>query len=296
MESETETLQDNNSKFSAVPCSESLIFIKSNSTSEADDAYDHVLNQILLMDPLPSIGKAYSMIARVEKQRQLNSAVQGLDREEIMTIQIQDSRKQGFMKRKSFADKKQMYCDNCKKNDHIKDNCFELKGFPDWYKDLIEQRKKNGKQPINRALNTQGEKGEMSCHTVLDENSISEIIRKELKKALQNQELSQDLSNLVDYENFAGLFSIVFLKEQCLVQDLVTRKVIAVGRQRGKLYLLDQRHKTEEKTEHIGILQTYAIPHNKEKAKRQVVDNGNLSHNRLGHASQDVMLHLPYCK
>ncbi|KAL0283164.1 UNVERIFIED_CONTAM: hypothetical protein Sangu_2906000 [Sesamum angustifolium] len=32
------------------------------------DAYDHIRNQVLLMDPLSSIGTAYSMIRRVEKQ------------------------------------------------------------------------------------------------------------------------------------------------------------------------------------------------------------------------------------
>ncbi|KAL0374379.1 UNVERIFIED_CONTAM: Retrovirus-related Pol polyprotein from transposon RE2 [Sesamum radiatum] len=38
-----------------------------------NDAYDHVRNQILLMEPLPSIGKAYSMTLRVEKQREVHS-------------------------------------------------------------------------------------------------------------------------------------------------------------------------------------------------------------------------------
>lgn len=32
-----------------------------------NDTYDHVRSQILLMDPLPSVNKAYSMILRVEK-------------------------------------------------------------------------------------------------------------------------------------------------------------------------------------------------------------------------------------
>lgn len=33
-----------------------------------NDIYDNVTNQILAMDPLPSVNKAYSMILRVEKQ------------------------------------------------------------------------------------------------------------------------------------------------------------------------------------------------------------------------------------
>lgn len=37
-----------------------------------NDAYDSVRAQILLMEPLPSANKAYSMVLRVEKQREVN--------------------------------------------------------------------------------------------------------------------------------------------------------------------------------------------------------------------------------
>ncbi|KAK4383719.1 hypothetical protein Sango_2750200 [Sesamum angolense] len=37
------------------------------------DAYDRIRNQILLVDPLPSIGKAYSAILRVEKKKEIHS-------------------------------------------------------------------------------------------------------------------------------------------------------------------------------------------------------------------------------
>ncbi|KAJ0016708.1 hypothetical protein Pint_10816 [Pistacia integerrima] len=36
-----------------------------------NDSFDHIRNQILLMDPLPIINKAYSMVLRVEKQREV---------------------------------------------------------------------------------------------------------------------------------------------------------------------------------------------------------------------------------
>lgn len=36
-----------------------------------NDSYDHVRNQILLMDPFPSINKAYNMVLNVEKQREV---------------------------------------------------------------------------------------------------------------------------------------------------------------------------------------------------------------------------------
>ncbi|KAK9163464.1 hypothetical protein Syun_004366 [Stephania yunnanensis] len=44
------------------------------------DIYDQVRNQILFMDPLPNINKAYSVIERVEKQKQLHlSFTQDMD-------------------------------------------------------------------------------------------------------------------------------------------------------------------------------------------------------------------------
>ncbi|XP_021671753.2 uncharacterized protein LOC110658442 [Hevea brasiliensis] len=39
-----------------------------------NQAYENVRNQILLMDPLPSVNKAYSMVLRVEKRREIHDA------------------------------------------------------------------------------------------------------------------------------------------------------------------------------------------------------------------------------
>ncbi|KAK9096011.1 hypothetical protein Sjap_021508 [Stephania japonica] len=51
------------------------------------DSYDHVRNQILVMNPLPSINKAYSMIVRVEKQRDVHVAFM-LEAESAMMIKV----------------------------------------------------------------------------------------------------------------------------------------------------------------------------------------------------------------
>ena len=40
-----------------------------------NDSYDAIPSQMLLLDPLPDINRAYSMIQRVEKQRQVTSSV-----------------------------------------------------------------------------------------------------------------------------------------------------------------------------------------------------------------------------
>ncbi|XP_020547168.1 uncharacterized protein LOC110011437 [Sesamum indicum] len=106
------------------------------------DAYDHVRNQILLMDPLPTAAKAYSMVHRVEKQREINSGVSELDKEGVMVAQVFEPRKQesikGNAKKWTSVDKRQLQCEHCKKKGHSKEGCFELIGFPDWYKAILD--------------------------------------------------------------------------------------------------------------------------------------------------------------
>lgn len=39
-----------------------------------NDTYDSVRGQVLMMEPLPNVSKAYSMVLRVEKQKEVNQA------------------------------------------------------------------------------------------------------------------------------------------------------------------------------------------------------------------------------
>uniref|UniRef100_A0A2C9WEK4 Retrotransposon gag domain-containing protein n=1 Tax=Manihot esculenta TaxID=3983 RepID=A0A2C9WEK4_MANES len=81
-----------------------------------NDSYDHVKNQILIMDPLPSVNKAYSMVLQVEKQRQVNG-------------QFNNEGGKNFKKR-DFNRREERHCDFCKNSGHIKDTNFNLHGYP----------------------------------------------------------------------------------------------------------------------------------------------------------------------
>ncbi|KAK4386184.1 hypothetical protein Sango_2489000 [Sesamum angolense] len=87
------------------------------------NAYDHVRSQVLLMDPLPTVGKAYSMFLRVEKQREVYSGISG---EGVMATQFGETTRQvpskGPVKRRGPVDKKQLYCQHCKKSGHLREN------------------------------------------------------------------------------------------------------------------------------------------------------------------------------
>ncbi|XP_073112179.1 uncharacterized protein [Elaeis guineensis] len=115
-----------------------------------NDSYDHVRNQILLLDPLPTVNKAYSMVLRVEKQCEVLSTsdsmdharamkVKGLNAEGTKEANIQKSQNSSSNKKRDFARKEDRFCTYCKVQGHIRDTCFKLHGYPDWYKELKQK-------------------------------------------------------------------------------------------------------------------------------------------------------------
>ncbi|KAL2242389.1 UNVERIFIED_CONTAM: Retrovirus-related Pol polyprotein from transposon RE1 [Sesamum indicum] len=188
-----------------------------------NDAYDHVRNQILLMDPLPSMGKAFSMILQVEKQREVNARSIELDKEEAMTVQSADTRRQFVpknpVKKRNTIDKKQMYCVHCKKTGHLRENCFELNGYPDWYEDLMRQRKGMNKPVTNRSFNACVEDRRRTIQgTSHNDSDLSELIKTEIRKALQNSDISQNYSNSTYADNSVNFAGTLFHKE-CFVSN-----------------------------------------------------------------------------
>ncbi|XP_043720920.1 uncharacterized protein LOC122668419 [Telopea speciosissima] len=87
------------------------------------DSYSVVRSQILLMDPLPSFAKVYSLLLQEELQRSIHSlptppidhAAMALDRSKL-----QSQRPKPFY-----------HYDFCSKDGHSKARCFKKHGFPD---------------------------------------------------------------------------------------------------------------------------------------------------------------------
>ncbi|KAL2249557.1 UNVERIFIED_CONTAM: Retrovirus-related Pol polyprotein from transposon RE2 [Sesamum indicum] len=169
-----------------------------------EEGYDHIRSQILLMEPLPTIGKAYSMVLRIEKQRNINleaaqdgaMAVRSVNykRDQINTV---------AQKRKPALDKKSQYCDFCKRNGHTRQSCFKLVGFPDWYKSLIEQ-KRGEKWSADKAFNTEIEESLQDSFSA-SQTDITKLIRSEVKKVIQKEKDHHDhSSNMANVEDYAG--------------------------------------------------------------------------------------------
>ncbi|XP_057249409.1 uncharacterized protein LOC130590847 [Beta vulgaris subsp. vulgaris] len=122
-----------------------------------NDGYDNVITNILSMDPLPSINRAFALAQQIEKQKQISGINYSTQEVSALAVQRSSGGKRDWKKEK--LEKLNLYCDYCKGKGHIKDQCFKLIGFPDWY------HKKPGGFNHNS--------GKMSAH-VATENTFEE--------------------------------------------------------------------------------------------------------------------------
>ena len=105
-----------------------------------NDAYSQVRTQILMMEPIPSLDKVFSLVIQEERQRALgfnvNSSV------ESIALAVKN---QGFNQSSNFfgiagknikgnGGKGRPICSHCGKVGHVKEKCYKLVGFPPGYK------------------------------------------------------------------------------------------------------------------------------------------------------------------
>nr|XP_043629779.1 uncharacterized protein LOC122601070 [Erigeron canadensis] len=91
-----------------------------------NDGFESVRNQIMSMDHLPNINKAYYIVQQVEKQKQVTTSVP--DPSAYFA-------KQGYRKDHKTSDQmKVKNCTYCKQDGHSYEQCFERVGYHEWYK------------------------------------------------------------------------------------------------------------------------------------------------------------------
>ncbi|KAL0328064.1 UNVERIFIED_CONTAM: putative mitochondrial protein [Sesamum calycinum] len=116
-----------------------------------------------------------------------------------MAVQAKFDGPKPFQKKKGLVDKRGQNCGHCGKTGHTKEVCFGIYGYPDWYKSLMDQRKRNTTS-TNRVLNATEEKE--SVQNAIKEQTISEIIRTNLQRLLRKEtpELADSINE--NYEDF----------------------------------------------------------------------------------------------
>ncbi|PWA82672.1 GAG-pre-integrase domain, Gag-polypeptide of LTR copia-type [Artemisia annua] len=101
-----------------------------------DAEYGTIRTQILAMNPVPSLGNAYHLVAEDEQQRAIAGTKRPSSDSVAFQAQVTAKRDQSRPKQKDVkrsSSKPVGNCTNCGKDGHNRDGCFELIGYPDWW-------------------------------------------------------------------------------------------------------------------------------------------------------------------
>ena len=93
-----------------------------------NDTYASVRGQILLMDPVPSLSKVFSLLLQDEKQRKFRKKI--TSEPSALAVKTNTPLAKGFNKGKSGRPQ----CTHCGLLGHVVDKCYKLHGYPPGYK------------------------------------------------------------------------------------------------------------------------------------------------------------------
>nr|KYP72198.1 hypothetical protein KK1_004784 [Cajanus cajan] len=111
-----------------------------------NDEYSQVRSQIMMMDPMPSIVKSFSMILQHEREFVGNSSKPSSQDSIAFTVSRNDQSKYNSKTKNTITVNKNntnfgkpsgrnnKYCEHCKKTNHTVDTCYWKIGFPTGYR------------------------------------------------------------------------------------------------------------------------------------------------------------------
>ncbi|CAA2968605.1 Hypothetical predicted protein [Olea europaea subsp. europaea] len=188
-----------------------------------NESYDNLKNQILSMDPWPTVNRAYSMMMQVEKQRQVQMVYsEGSETNALFTRMTQTNSRRGgtsvrigtgrgnFKRSENWRKgKENQFCSHCNRSGHDRESCFKLNGYPDWFKGLKDQRQGQG---MNRITAVNSTETPLDVDTEQDEsknnevqNNLSNMIQQELMKLMKAKlNMGDNNINFANLEDFAG--------------------------------------------------------------------------------------------
>lgn len=112
-----------------------------------NDSYFSVVSNILLLDPLPSFNKAYSIISRVERPK--TDTFTGLNQIESSALAVKMNDYEKFNSipynstaKKDTSKKGDRIYTHCHKVGHLEEACFKKHKYPEWFKEYKTQNKK----------------------------------------------------------------------------------------------------------------------------------------------------------
>ncbi|KAL0289759.1 UNVERIFIED_CONTAM: hypothetical protein Sangu_2604100 [Sesamum angustifolium] len=166
-----------------------------------NNVFDSVRHQLLVMHPIPSIYKAYAMVQSVEKQKQVHYGL--IENTETTTLHVKGGMRNE--KKKFNVDKRAQHCTHCDKIRHSKDTCFKLHGTPNWYKELVDKKRRDARPTRGFTVETTTKKGaEIQPDT--KEELLHELI-KLMKHSVQPDQFQGNFAQIDDFADSDPLSS-----------------------------------------------------------------------------------------
>ncbi|KAL2247796.1 UNVERIFIED_CONTAM: Retrovirus-related Pol polyprotein from transposon RE1 [Sesamum indicum] len=177
------------------------------------ESFDKEKSQLLMMDPLQDLEKAFSMLFAVEQQRSIHTHV--VENNVTAAYQVFFKQNKGppqkqIQRRRMFQDKRGMICTHCHKQGHLRETCFQLHGTLEWYKALNDKKKEYGDSyRFAGNLSTKETKNMDITAAKTDTKANIADLMKELLRMMKSKENSSDpISEFASYVNsekeFAG--------------------------------------------------------------------------------------------
>jgi hypothetical protein len=120
-----------------------------------DDRLDTIRAQVVHMTPFPSLEQAYSLIRREANRQNImmkdgNESVQNSVAMATHSYKPRET-SAGNNRFGNNFDKSKLKCSHCGRTRHLKEQCFEVVGYPEWWKDRKKRQNEGSKGRSNVA-------------------------------------------------------------------------------------------------------------------------------------------------
>lgn len=92
------------------------------------------------------------------------------------------------------VDKSKWFCDHCKKQGHLKEDCFELIGYPNWYKDMVKMMQNSTNKPWNSSLEVNVPLESHAKNTDFL-SFVSDMIKQEVSCMFKERDMDRELND-----------------------------------------------------------------------------------------------------
>ena len=182
-----------------------------------NDDYSQVRTQILMIEPIPSLDKVFSLVIPEERQRALGFNVNSSVESTALVV-----KNQGFNQSSNFfgnagknikgnVGKGRPICSHCGKVGHVKEKCYKLIGFPPGYK-------QKGKVSMANQVIVEGDQAEFDFTPQITSFPFTSKQCKQLLSMLSAHASASTSNDVIHSANFAlsGNSCELFQESMCL--------------------------------------------------------------------------------